>query len=98
MRFLARGVALALGTLLTAVAFAQPASAHALLVRSQPANGATLPTAPASVQLWFSEELAPEFALARLVDRNGQTVPGTRVDAAHAADGLVRLDLPKVPS
>ncbi len=50
------------------------ALAHANLVRSDPPAGASLPTAPARVQLWFSEELEPSFSEAVVYDVNQQRV------------------------
>lgn len=47
------------------------AQAHALLVRSAPAAGTELATAPATVELWFSEPLEPAFSYAYLVDAAG---------------------------
>jgi copper transport protein len=85
-----------LGLLLWLALSAQPASAHALLVDSQPASGAMLAAAPAAVRLRFSEDLAPRFASARLVDRDGRTVPGTRVVAGDDPRLLV-LELPTLP-
>ncbi len=45
----------ALGLLLTGLAFAGPASAHATLVASSPQDGARVDTEPAAVQLRFDE-------------------------------------------
>jgi copper transport protein len=69
----------------------RPAIAHALLVRSQPANGATVAAAPDLVRLWFSEEISTEVSTARLVDRSGATVAGTTV---RADAQLVELHVP----
>ncbi|MBI4498507.1 MAG: copper resistance protein CopC [Chloroflexi bacterium] len=48
--------------------------AHAELARSVPAANASLPEAPTSVQLWFTEEVDPSFTTAYVLDRNGQRV------------------------
>ena len=76
---------------------AQPASAHAVLVGSQPASGATLAAPPRVVQLRFSEDLAPRFASARLVDRDGRIIPGTRVVTSRDDRRLLTLELPTLP-
>jgi copper transport protein len=60
---------------------AQPASAHADLVRSDPPNGSMLAHAPSVARLWFSEEISAEFSSARLVDRHGVAVAGSHVQA-----------------
>jgi copper transport protein len=79
------------------ILLAQPASAHAVLVDSQPASGATLTAAPRVVQLRFSENLAPRFASARLVDRHGRIVSGTRVVTRGDDPRLLNLELPALP-
>jgi copper transport protein len=60
---------------------AQPASAHADLVRSDPPDGSVLAQAPSVARLWFSEEISPEFSSARVVDRAGAAVTGSHVQA-----------------
>jgi len=92
-----RGVTL-LGGLLLLVLFAQPASAHALLVDSDPASGATSASPPRVVRLWFSEDIAPRFGSARLVDRDGRSVGGTRVVTQRGDPRLLTLELPALPS
>ena len=78
MRILLRTAALALGAAAVMVLLAQPASAHANLVRSDPPNGSVLARAPSVARLWFSEEISPEFSSARVVDRTGAAVTGSR--------------------
>jgi copper transport protein len=60
---------------------AQPASAHADLVRSDPPDGSVLAHAPSVARLWFSEEISPEFSSARVVDHAGATITGSRTQA-----------------
>jgi copper transport protein len=61
---------------------AQPASAHADLVRSDPPNGSMLARAPSVARLWFSEEISPEFSSASIVDQHGAAIAGS-----HAQGG-----------
>lgn len=71
--------------------------AHANLVRSVPAAGATLAQQPAAVALEFSEDLDPNFSTVALFDANGQVVvegPGT-IDPA--APRILRLALTSLP-
>src|SRR6516162_10186135 len=82
VRILLRSAALALGAAAAMVLLAQPASAHADLVRSDPPNGSVLARAPSVARLWFSEEISPEFSSARIVDRHGAAIAG-----AHAQGG-----------
>ncbi|HEU5383251.1 MAG TPA: copper resistance protein CopC [Ktedonobacteraceae bacterium] len=71
------------------------ASAHAALLRSDPAQDAVLTTPPHTVHLWFSEDLNPTFSTATVV--NGQN---QRVDTkdAHVAPGDTKeMDLTLKP-
>ncbi len=52
---------------------ANTASAHAYLVRSDPADSAELSQAPTQISLWFSEGVVSELSKATLVDNHGQT-------------------------
>src|SRR5262252_371188 len=81
MRILRRSAALILGAGAAMLLLAQPASAHADLVRSDPSDGSVLAHAPSVARLWFSEEISPEFSSARVVDRTGATVTGSRAQA-----------------
>src|SRR5499427_8021063 len=84
MRILRRSAALILGAGAAMLLLAQPASAHADLVRSDPPNGSVLAHAPSVARLWFSEEISPRFSSARVVDRTGATIAGSR---AHVEGG-----------
>src|SRR6266516_4805224 len=55
---------------------ASPASAHALLERSYPAAGASLPRAPHTMLLYFTEAPEPTLSTVSLLDSSSQTVPG----------------------
>ena len=71
-----------------------PASAHAVLVRSDPAAGSVLADPPDAVRLWFSEDVAASFTSIHLVDGAGRTVPGTRVTESRLDPRAVELVLP----
>jgi len=88
------------GTLTLAGAFtslvtaAAPASAHAVLVKATPADGALLRTAPTSVVLQFDDPISTSFATLTVTGPDGSTVSagkasvsGTTVSAA-LDDGL----------
>jgi copper transport protein len=81
LRILLRSGALVLGAAAVMLVLAQPASAHADLVRSDPPDGSVLAHAPGVARLWFSEEISPEFSSARVVDRTGATITGSRAQA-----------------
>ena len=72
---------------------ASPASAHAELLRSTPADGATLKAAPPSITLTFGEEILPDglgmvatAADGTKVALGKPTVSGTKVVAAWPPD------------
>ena len=76
-----RSAALVLGAAAAMLLIAQPASAHADLVRSDPPDGSVLAHAPSVARLWFSEEISPEFSSARVVDHTGAVITGSRIQA-----------------
>ncbi len=88
---LCRALLLLVAVTLGALAAASPASAHAVLVSSDPADGSRLPSAPARVHLLFDEpvEAVPGTAVVISAD-------GTRVSAgpARSADGGAGLVIP----
>ena len=57
-------------------ALASPAYAHALLERSYPAAGASLPRAPHAMLLFFTEAPDPGLSTVSLLDSSGQAVSG----------------------
>jgi methionine-rich copper-binding protein CopC len=78
-----RRLALVVAVVIASAALAQEASAHAKLVRADPAPNSTVAAVPKVVRLWFSEELTPKGSTVTVVDARGR-----RVD-----DGKGRLDL-----
>lgn len=58
----------------TALARADAVSAHAKLVRAQPAPGSTVKKAPALVRLWFDDELDPKHSTVSVWDRRARRV------------------------
>ncbi|MCW2619790.1 MAG: copC [Modestobacter sp.] len=81
--------------LLVDVLTARPASAHASVVTTTPADGARLPTPPAQVTIQFDENISLGAGYARVLDGNGDRVDTGSVDVR---DGRVtvplRSDLP----
>ena len=85
----ALGVGLLVGT--------PTASAHALLVRSDPSSGATVASSPKTVKMWFNEEITPDQSSARIVDSDGAVVTGTR-PVSSGDPRLLQLALPPLPT
>src|SRR6266487_2415677 len=84
-------VVLALATALLA---AMPALAHANLIRSAPAAGAVLETAPPSIELEFSEELDPSFSRVQLFNSQNQLIEPGPGEVAAASPKVMRLIIP----
>ncbi len=86
---------------------ATPAYAHAIVVRTEPADGAVLGGPPQQLRLWFSEPVALGFTTFALIDSSGKQIAVTaHSDAASTAlavrnEGVsaaeVILDLPALP-
>lgn len=74
-RTVRRGTVSALLAAVFALLFASPASAHAELVASNPANGARLESPPHSIAMTFTESVTLVDGSVRLVDDAGATVP-----------------------
>lgn len=82
--------------LLYCLFIAHPVSAHAYLVRSEPAANIVLDSSPTTMRLWFSETISATFSGARLLSAGGQ---GT--DLAIAVDPtdhtLMVVSFPELP-
>lgn len=50
------------------------ASAHAYLDHAQPAVGATLPSSPSVVKIWFTEEIDPSGTAIKVFNASGKEV------------------------
>src|SRR3977135_3863968 len=77
-----------LAALLTALCFATGALAHAALVSAEPVDGSVLAQSPKTLQLRFSESVAP--GAVSLIDAAGKT----RDVRGRAADQSVVITLP----
>lgn len=84
--FLAIPLALFLTLLLPGIA-----SAHAILLRSDPTKDAVLNAAPQQVRMWFSEDLNPAFTTAQVV--NGQNVRVDKGDAHISSNDTKEMDV-----
>ena len=72
---------------------ARPALAHALYEKSQPATGSQLET-PGQIQVWFTEDVEPEFSRLEVLDTNRRRVD---LDDSHATLGTGRALIVSVP-
>jgi methionine-rich copper-binding protein CopC len=68
-------VIVAASVLAGAVTLAAPTvQAHAFLDHASPAVGSTVPIAPETVTMWFTQQLEPAFTTATVTDASGNTV------------------------
>lgn len=72
------------------------ASAHAILLRSDPAKDAVLSIAPQQVRMWFSESLNPAFTTAVVVDASNKRVD--KADARVSASDNTEMDVSLRPN
>jgi copper transport protein len=88
-----RGLFLAVlaSTFAFAFALAPDAGAHAVLARSEPADGSTLARPPHEVRLQFSEAISPRFRVVRVIDGGGRAVAGARVRAGGSRELIVSV-------
>ncbi len=78
--------------------FPSVGEAHAILVRSDPAKGAVLATAPTVVRMWFTESLNPTFSTARVL--NATQIQVDKNNAHVATNDATEMDVnlpPKLP-
>ncbi len=75
---------------------APPVMAHATLIRSEPADNASLADPPREVRLWFNESISAQFSSAQLLDVNAQPVKVTHIQVDSADPTLMSLTLPRL--
>lgn len=90
----------ALGTILAVVLTvlgAGTASAHANLVSSVPADGATVPTAPAQITMNFTEPPDPTLSVVDVLGAGGNVLPGVGKPTLRPPKTLTVSLPPKLP-
>ncbi len=92
-RFL--GIAVPLALFLTLL-FPAVASAHAILLRSDPAKDSLLSIPPQEVRMWFSEALNPAFSTAVVVNGDNKRVDNR--DAHVSSNDATEMDLTLQPN
>ena len=92
-RFLVLAVPLALCLTLL---FPAIASAHAILLRSDPAKDSVLSIAPKQVRMWYSEALNPAFSTAVVV--NGENKRVDNRDAHVSSNDQTEMDVTLQPN
>jgi methionine-rich copper-binding protein CopC len=83
----------ALATTLMLIATVADAQAHAFLDHASPAVGSAVPTAPAGVTLWFTQDLEPAFSSVTVTDQAGQRVDLGNVQIPQGAPAELQVGL-----
>jgi copper transport protein len=94
-RFFLVALALPLALILTLI-FPATASAHAILLRSDPAQDSVLSIPPQQVRMWFSEDLNPTFTTADVI--NGARERVDNHDAHISPNDIKEMDLTLQPN
>jgi methionine-rich copper-binding protein CopC len=96
VKAVARTIGVALVVLVCWASGAGSAAAHTALASSDPANGATVGTAPAVVTLTFNEEINPAFANVVISSTDGRNwISGSPLVAGPELRASVSPDLPR---
>lgn len=74
----------------------EDASAHAVLLRSDPPAGATLPQPPKQIQLWFSESISRDLTSVRLLGSDGREAGPLQLSYNDADDRQVNASVPEI--
>ena len=90
-------LAIRMGVVIAALAFAPEVDAHAFLERATPAVGSRIFVAPTAVELRFTAELEPAFSTIKVLDKNGKQVDlmDKAVDSNDRT--LLHVSLPVLP-
>ena len=82
-----------------ALALGAPAvQAHAFLDHASPAVGSAVPTAPATVTMWFTQQLEPAFTTATVTDQTGNRVDTGPAQVDPNDPTELRVSLKKLPN
>src|SRR5438093_8437452 len=57
----------------------QPTQAHGYILRSVPADRAVLAHSPSRLQIWFTENLEPQFSTLNMTNEKGTVIPLSEV-------------------
>ena len=87
------GIFLALAVSALAIGAAPAVRAHAFLDHASPAVGSSVPTAPAVVILWFTQDLEPAFSTVTVTNAAGQRVDLANVQIPQDSPAELRIGL-----
>ncbi len=88
---------LAIATALYAAVGSQTVSAHANLLRSSPAAGASLQSAPDRVIIWFTEPVEPTFSEISIIAADGRRIESGVARGDPTEPTALTAELPPLP-
>ncbi len=74
-----------------------PSAAHAILVKSVPGEGATVPAVPRQVEVWFNEGVGENYMALAVIDSNGQRIDNKDAKFDPTDQSHLIVTLPEVP-
>jgi copper resistance protein C len=88
----------AIAVFAAAILTAPGTEAHAFLDHASPAVGSSVPSPPAAVTMWFTQQLEPAFTTATVTDKSGNDVDNgaAEVDAKDPTE--LRVPLKPLPA
>ena len=90
---------IAAAAVFAALALGAPAvQAHAFLDHASPAVGSAVPSAPATVTMWFTQQLEPAFTTATVTDQAGNRVDTGPAQVDPHDPTELRVSLKKLPN
>jgi methionine-rich copper-binding protein CopC len=84
-----RGIGLVVGATFPPLLFA-----HAILVKSEPGQGATVPESPGKIELWFNEGVGKDYTALAVIDGNGARVDNRDARLGWFDRSYLRVTLP----
>ena len=91
------GIFLALAVSALAIGAAPAVRAHAFLDHASPAVGSSVPTAPAVVILWFTQDLEPAFSGVTVTNEAGQRVDLGNAQIPQGSPAELQIGLKPLP-
>jgi methionine-rich copper-binding protein CopC len=92
-----RRIVIALVAGAVAISVAASARAHAFLDHATPAVGSSVPTAPAVVTLWFTQDLEPAFSDVTVTNEAGQRVDLGNAHIPQGSPAELQIGLKPLP-
>lgn len=80
------------------VALPLPIFAHAIMVKSQPEQNATLTVSPKQVDVWFNDKVGSEYKAVAVIDSKGNRVDNKDVQQELLDGSHLYCTIPNLPA